>query len=69
MCIPERFKISLEEGFAAAPHDGGLALGGMRRLCIAGKWGKEGAAGMSPFWCEPLRAGCCCGGGGVLSVS
>ena len=34
-------QISLEEGFAAAPHDGGLALGGMRRLCIAGKGGKE----------------------------
>ena len=31
----------LEEDCAAAPHDGGLALGGMRRLCIAGKGGKE----------------------------
>jgi len=28
-----------------------------------------GAAGVSPFWCEPLRAGCCCGGEGVLGVS
>jgi len=26
-----------------------------------------GSAGVSaPFWCEPLRAGCCCGGEGVL---
>jgi len=28
-----------------------------------------GAAGVSPFRCEPLRAGCCCGGEGVLGVS
>ena len=28
-----------------------------------------GAAGVSPCRCEPLRAGCCCGGEGVLGVS
>ena len=28
-----------------------------------------GAAGVSPFRCEPLRAGCCCSGEGVLGVS
>ena len=41
VCNPELFKVSLEEDCAAAPHDRGLALGGMRRLCIAGKGGKE----------------------------
>jgi len=28
-----------------------------------------GATGVSPLWCEPLRAGCCCGGERVLCVS
>jgi len=34
--------LALEEAFAAAPHDGGgLALGGARRLGVAGEGGKE----------------------------
>jgi len=28
-----------------------------------------GATGVSPLWCEPLRAGRCCGGERVLCVS
>jgi len=52
------------------PTMGQIGWGGAR-LRATGPTLFFGAAGVSPFWCELLRAGCCCGGGGegVLGVS
>jgi hypothetical protein len=47
---PERFEVPLEEALAAAPHHGGVALGGARRLGGAGEGGKEhGGKGSKDF--------------------
>ena len=42
------------------------SVGAVRLRALAFSFG---AAGVSTFRCEPLRAGCCCGGEGVLGVS